>query len=232
MNGGRNASEKRRSRDFGRKKGRSGCEPSVAVKRNKHKDRGNGTRNNKKKKRRRKTQRWRENPTHVFDAAAAASLPAAGRAARSRRMLCIRAGRAGRAGRARLGLRGGRQRPRAPGRRPSTDMASILLAQKNALSGVREDQKNYTNAPKTNGDDFSSPAEIETYQDTVLDVNIENWYELIKDHTMKTAFVPIPFQAHQLFIDSYEACKFHLVLDHHPRIQASMFVAAATDWTR
>ena len=118
MNGGRNAFEKRRSRDFGGKKGRSGCEPSVAVKRNKHKDRGNGTRNNKKKKRRRKTQRWRENPTHVFDAAAAASLPAAGRAARSRRMLCIRAGRAGRADCARLGLRGGRQRPRAPGRRP------------------------------------------------------------------------------------------------------------------
>jgi hypothetical protein len=43
----------------------------------------------------------------------------------------------------------------------------------------------------------------------VLDVNIEHWYDLITDFTMATEFVPIPFAANQLFIDSYEAYMEH-----------------------
>ena len=115
----------KRSCDFGGKKGKSGCEPPWRELKRSTQGR-NGTRNERRREknggatRRRINKNKPKTTTHAFGAAAAAALPAAGRVARGRCMLRTqtRARRARRTRRARLGLRSGRQRSRAPGRRP------------------------------------------------------------------------------------------------------------------
>jgi hypothetical protein len=57
---------------------------------------------------------------------------------------------------------------------------------------------------------FAESAEaVKVYQEQVLDINIEHWYELIPEFTFRTEFVAISIAAGQLFVDSYLAYEEH-----------------------
>eukprot|EP00040_Diaphanoeca_grandis_P041754 m.263444 g.263444 ORF g.263444 m.263444 type:complete len:365 (+) comp50435_c0_seq1:183-1277(+) len=51
--------------------------------------------------------------------------------------------------------------------------------------------------------------ETEQYQESVLDVNIEHWYDLIKEFTFETKFLPFDRQVGQLFIECYTDYEQH-----------------------
>ena len=54
--------------------------------------------------------------------------------------------------------------------------------------------------------DFAESAEeVREYQNSVLDINIEQWYDLIPEFTFATEFVAIGREAGQLFVDSFLA---------------------------
>ena len=53
-------------------------------------------------------------------------------------------------------------------------------------------------------------AQVREYQDCVLDINIEVWLPLIREHTFTTEFVPMGPDAGRLFVDSYLAYEAHL----------------------
>lgn len=74
----------------------------------------------------------------------------------------------------------------------------IKSAKLKAYSGPRKDYSN----PKLAG--FLSEKEIQSYQNNVLDCNVETWYEFIKDFTFKTTFCPISEREAKLFIDVFE----------------------------
>ena len=42
------------------------------------------------------------------------------------------------------------------------------------------------------------------YQSQVLDINVEEWYDLIKDETFYTEFVPITIDDAKVFLQAYE----------------------------
>ena len=58
--------------------------------------------------------------------------------------------------------------------------------------------------------DFAESAEeVREYQNSVLDINIEQWYDLIPEFTFPTEFVAISREAGQLFVDSFLAYEGH-----------------------
>ncbi len=57
-------------------------------------------------------------------------------------------------------------------------------------------------SPKLAG--FVSDAQIRDYQEGVLDLNIECWYETLRECTFETVFCPIEFADAKLFVDVYE----------------------------
>ena len=57
------------------------------------------------------------------------------------------------------------------------------------------------------GEDAAATA---TYQSTVLDINIESWYPLIREHTFATEFLPFDPAVGALFIEAYESYEAHL----------------------
>jgi hypothetical protein len=61
--------------------------------------------------------------------------------------------------------------------------------------------RDYSN-PKLAG--FLSETDVTKYQDTVLDLNIECWYDLIEPCTFKTVFCPISLADAKLFVQVYE----------------------------
>ncbi|XP_013387915.1 cell division cycle protein 123 homolog [Lingula anatina] len=65
-------------------------------------------------------------------------------------------------------------------------------------SGVERD----FSGPKTTG--FLSQGEIDKYQNSVLDVNTEQWYAILRDVTFETIYCPIYYDEAQLFVKVYE----------------------------
>ena len=56
--------------------------------------------------------------------------------------------------------------------------------------------------PKLAG--FLMPNEVKNYQETVLECNIECWYDIIKECTFSTVFCPLTIDDAKLFISIYE----------------------------
>lgn len=80
-----------------------------------------------------------------------------------------------------------------------SDFKNELLRKK--LRKVEEPIRDFSN-PKLAG--FLTDAEVDNYQNEVLDLNIESWYEIIKDFTFPTFFCPIELDDAHFFVDTYE----------------------------
>ncbi|KAK0044948.1 cell division cycle protein 123 [Biomphalaria pfeifferi] len=77
--------------------------------------------------------------------------------------------------------------------------------------------KDYS-SPKLGG--FMKQEEIDEYQNNVLDVNIETWFELIKEHSFPSTFLHISSEEAKLFVKIYER--------HYANLEPE--VIAYTNW--
>jgi hypothetical protein len=83
-------------------------------------------------------------------------------------------------------------------------MSNFLNEIKSAkLRKSNQPTKDYSD-PKLAG--FLTKSEITSYQNNVLDCNVENWYSRLKECTFESRFCEIEFEEAQLFIRIYETC--------------------------
>lgn len=90
-----------------------------------------------------------------------------------------------------------------PGPRIALDLLGAARTRLKAPTTVHD-----SSAPQLSGF-MEAAGDTKVYQDGVLDVNIESWYPLIREHTFATEFHPISLDDGQLFIDSYLAYEQH-----------------------
>ena len=78
-----------------------------------------------------------------------------------------------------------------------------------------EPQKDFS-SPKTAG--YISQEEIQSYQMSVLDVNTEEWFELLEDYTFPSRCVPIDIEDAKLFVSIFD----RLYAKHDPSVIATI----------
>ncbi|GFS15448.1 cell division cycle protein 123 homolog [Elysia marginata] len=83
------------------------------------------------------------------------------------------------------------------------------------LKHSSEPQKDFS-SPKTAG--YISQDEIQSYQESVLDVNTEEWFELLEDYTFPSCYVPMDIEDAKLFVALYE----RLYANRDPSVIASI----------
>ncbi|RUS81413.1 hypothetical protein EGW08_010851 [Elysia chlorotica] len=83
------------------------------------------------------------------------------------------------------------------------------------LKKSSEPQKDFS-SPKTAG--YVSQDEIESYQMSVLDVNTEEWFDLLEDYTFSSSYVPMDIEDAKLFVAIYE----RLYAKHDPSVIATI----------
>jgi len=71
------------------------------------------------------------------------------------------------------------------------------------LREVPEIDKRDCSTPKLTG--YATEADVGTYQNSVLDANIEKWIDALGDNTFPSAFLPLTEAHAQMFVDAYEA---------------------------
>lgn len=69
------------------------------------------------------------------------------------------------------------------------------------LKKSSEPQKDYS-SPKTAG--YISQEEIQSYRESVLDVNTEEWFELLEKYTFPSCYVPMNIKDAELFVSVYQ----------------------------
>lgn len=85
-------------------------------------------------------------------------------------------------------------------------MASFLAGISGASSSLRKTTVTHDTSPPLLTTYFAeTPAEISSYQECALDINLEQWVHLIPDYTFRTMFLPISLENAQTFVYAFEA---------------------------